>query len=1060
MENTLNELILSFIPAYPSIKNDIVPYTTENFEYNIARRKEFNELRLPRSEPKPEKQGDLYLSQQIFQRFFSPHTNNRNALVIHGTGVGKSCLAAILGEAYKNEGGGKTLILQKSDELIDKIQREIANVCTVKGTYEPHFKERETKRTEKIKESRTKKQLAATYEFKTFGTFLKQTSKMSKNAIKLEYSNRIIIIDEAHNLRIQPDKKEETLGQYNKLHKFLHRVENCRVFLLTATPIWDSSWEIASLLNLLLPLDKQLPVDKEFMEKYFDGDKFIPDNTFRRAVRGKVSYLRGQVTNADRIEIGQTEPYTKYIKVFPDAMSSFQEQVVQEASERMDDKTDTSGKTKGGSFLKYSRNASNFVFPDGSYGSEGYKKHALRHRVKEKGTHDSVEFDDITKQEVKNNLGKLSSKYESIINIIKEHPTELVYIYCELVTGSGGLVLALCLQALGFKWIKNVPTILSDDDEKHDDNRRGFAIISSNTETTSGKGSVGKMIDAFSSPQNKYGKYIQVLIGSKKISEGITLKNVRQLHIVMPHWNLSALDQASGRIIRNLSHESLPENERYVHIYRHVAVTKNPSVETPDIYIYRKAEDKDKKNTLVYRFLKIMAFDCSLMYQRNVIEGDVNGSRECDYMDCNYECYRYPVENIHVNLETKNFEYTVPEKEILYDTYNLFYSFNERKKLAKRIISIFRDIFLCTLKQLFDMLELKPVQLRLLLLTLQDMIDERVTIINKYGFECYLKEKNNIIFIDYTIESSTVSDSSTASYVKYPIAYSVTSFENFMEGLQLKQDEKEVCDFCENPSTNKFKQLNYKTKIIVLEYVYSLKTKQSNMSANEKNLIKIIDKELGNDIFEIDIGRAKIAHILYSREYTGTSYSISTKNLNIPSKKMRVMDIDGYWSFVTNPKLEIEYLQKIKNKPAKSKKTNNENADDNNDEDVEHDENKFGIYGFVSKIDGKFRIKKDVKGTTGRVCTSYDKDEILQMLRTVNATPSIGISEDALEKSKEQLIEDIMDFENISGKSKENLDTMSQEDLQKYYTFIPMSKPKLCKELEHFFKSSGLLKQM
>jgi hypothetical protein len=54
-------------------------------------------------------------------------------------------------------------------------------------------------------------------------------------------------------------------------------------------------------------------------------------------------------------------------------------------------------------------------------------------------------------------------------------------------------------------------------------------------------------------------------------AEGISLRNVRQVHIMEPFWNLVRTEQVKGRAIRICSHMDLPPEERTVEIYTYIS---------------------------------------------------------------------------------------------------------------------------------------------------------------------------------------------------------------------------------------------------------------------------------------------------------------------------------------------------------------------------------------------------------------------------------------------------------------------------------------------------------
>src|SRR5271155_4048968 len=122
-------------------------------------------------------------------------------------------------------------------------------------------------------------------------------------------------------------------------------------------------------------------------------------------------------------------------------MSSFQAKVLREASERKDVKKKGSGETgEGGAVRIHERMASDFVYPDGTYGKEGYQKHMSKNGV----------FKEETALAVRENLGKYSTKYQMIYDLWSSDKRKLTAVYIELVTGSGAEALAACLRTKGF----------------------------------------------------------------------------------------------------------------------------------------------------------------------------------------------------------------------------------------------------------------------------------------------------------------------------------------------------------------------------------------------------------------------------------------------------------------------------------------------------------------------------------------------------------------------------------------------------------------------------------
>lgn len=81
-----------------------------------------------------------------------------------------------------------------------------------------------------------------------------------------------------------------------------------------------------------------------------------------------------------------------------------------------------------------------------------------------------------------------------------------------------------------------------------------------------------------------------VLLASRSGAEGITLTNVRHVHVTEPHWNPAIIEQVIGRAIRVCSHAKLPPAERTVRISQYLTVlpeSANTGVDDNLVFIRR-----------------------------------------------------------------------------------------------------------------------------------------------------------------------------------------------------------------------------------------------------------------------------------------------------------------------------------------------------------------------------------------------------------------------------------------------------------------------------------------
>ena len=78
--------------------------------------------------------------------------------------------------------------------------------------------------------------------------------------------------------------------------------------------------------------------------------------------------------------------------------------------------------------------------------------------------------------------------------------------------------------------------------------------------------------EAFNHRGNLRGEYIHIILISSSGAEGISLKAVRQVHVMEPFWNYIRVDQVLGRAARMESHTDLPEDERNVEQYLYLTM--------------------------------------------------------------------------------------------------------------------------------------------------------------------------------------------------------------------------------------------------------------------------------------------------------------------------------------------------------------------------------------------------------------------------------------------------------------------------------------------------------
>ena len=83
---------------------------------------------------------------------------------------------------------------------------------------------------------------------------------------------------------------------------------------------------------------------------------------------------------------------------------------------------------------------------------------------------------------------------------------------------------------------------------------------------------LSQMLRTYGFTDNQRGQLCRVFCITSAGAEGLSLKNVRAVHIMEPYWNFVRMRQVKGRAVRIGSHLDLPEVDRDVSIYTYLSV--------------------------------------------------------------------------------------------------------------------------------------------------------------------------------------------------------------------------------------------------------------------------------------------------------------------------------------------------------------------------------------------------------------------------------------------------------------------------------------------------------
>ena len=133
-------------------------------------------------------------------------------------------------------------------------------------------------------------------------------------------------------------------------------------------------------------------------------------------------------------------------------------------------------------------------------------------------------------------------------------------------------------------------------------------------------------------PNNYYGEVIKILMITSSGAEGISLKNVRYVHIMEPYWHPVRMQQVIGRARRICSHSELPQELQTVEVFLYLMKLSDKQIQdlsielklsdisrvdkkkilTSDQFLYEISSIKEELNRELLDNVKKAAIDCSI----------------------------------------------------------------------------------------------------------------------------------------------------------------------------------------------------------------------------------------------------------------------------------------------------------------------------------------------------------------------------------------------------------------------------------------------------------------
>jgi len=644
--------------------------------------------------------------QRFVANFMSPKTPYMSALLFHGVGVGKTCAGVQIVEGWLEffprtevylvapptiqQGFYRTIFDINKVVIGEGNEPNSASQCT--GTIYMKLTntlyERDKTKIDKIVSKAIKRRYKI-FGYISFANYIRDLLKripvhasdeekeqFKKQIIRQHFSGKLLIVDEAHNLRdvskvaeekdeIKDDEGDTAGGKILTpyLMDVLRYSEGMKFCALTATPMYNSYLEIIFILNLLLRNDKKAEI---LSTDVFDAVGNITERgkqILSYTAQRYVSFMRGEnpISFPVRLFPQSIPAFGAYPAMNPrgvaleeDERSYFQRlplvPIMLQGDTLRASLQFTNSMTQGGTglntvMLEKLVHAGNIVVP-ATVATQGdsYEAYTMRtdkdsissvfdHESSGGHTRYRAKASVGAKWLVSGALAQYSPKFQFFLERV-QRAEGCVFAYTRFV-GGGALPMALVLEANGYLPYHG-KALLADGiqapggkqcalcprkEREHADAGHAFSpayygILTGKIEISPNN---EQTILMQRSIENKDGRKIKVLIGSQIASEGVDLRFVRETHIIDSWFHLNKTEQIIGRAIRFLSHCALPKEKRNNTIYLYTSVFPDDPRETADLYSYRIGFKKAVQIGRVTRIMKHSALDCNLNQDAIVI---------------------------------------------------------------------------------------------------------------------------------------------------------------------------------------------------------------------------------------------------------------------------------------------------------------------------------------------------------------------------------------------------------------------------------------------------------
>lgn len=624
----------------------------------------------------PQSEKDiLQYHQRVVYEYFTKNPNARGVLVFHGTGTGKTRIAAAISETLK-----------KNSKIV------IFSAASLRHNFSKDLRSYMRAADPSLSDAAIEDNIATTYSFVSINSsnMYSKVAALRKTEEEIEYEKSLgvllevnlegctLIFDEAQNFfNAVVNGSKNAVALYSAMMK----TRDLRIVYLSATPCINDPFELMPCFNTCAGYEL-LPTDyDEFYELFVDTANNRVKNREKLKNRlyaltsyngdwwrtGGVAAKPGDPIKRDGFP-DQMPIIVERVPMSPEQFAAYSharelESVVKKKRVTIRQPMQKPKSDPGSTYRVASRQISNFWLPDfvkvKRIGEYGFDKH----------------IDRITPAMLAD-LSRYSPKMERILTNADKHPG-LSVVYSSFVSGEGLKIFSRVLDHHG--WREYDPARPKKPGE------RVYAFYTGQQSPEER----AAIQTEFNKPQNRDGASIDMLLLSGAGAEGVDLKNVMSIHLMEPYWNWGRIEQIIARGCRYLSHNDYPPDRRVIQPYLYLSdypagyvykptsksKAKQAPEKTTDVHLYTKSINGKILIDRFYAVLMESSLDCCLYRLRAPPE--VQAKVDC--VMCTPTGARLFNPNIRADLAAANpcvrpQSQTVSATEISYDGSTYYYT--------------------------------------------------------------------------------------------------------------------------------------------------------------------------------------------------------------------------------------------------------------------------------------------------------------------------------------------------------------------------------------------------